>query len=392
MLAGCCLRLGVCADGRCCSPVPSYPPISIPRHITLQTQSTQHTQHTQHASSPPAGSIAALPPLSYGLGSAAGALRQLAAARHVGKVVCDSGTATAVGGTGGGAGGKWLISGGTGALGALCARWLAASGGAQHLTLLGRTGLAPAAAGGSAGSGSTAAAASSPAAILAAATAGGAWAAAVTLLKCDAAAGSDADFAAAGAAASDGGGNRRLAPPLAGVMHAGGVLVDGMLQNQTLAGLRAVLAPKAAGAARLAGGAAAAAAAQPLATIKLFSSVAAALGSGGQANYAAANALLDAAAAGWQSGGVPALAVGWGAWAGAGMAAHAGARAAAAAGMGVLCSLPIRSFACLCACCWCVLGASVVCASLPAPTSATSTTLPYTFNNMIGQFFTAFHP
>ena len=259
-----------------------------------------------------AGDIATLPPLTYSLGSAALALRQLAAARHVGKIVAADPSIGSSSRTGGASAGRWVISGGSGALGALAAKWLVAAG-ARHIVLLGRTGAA--------GTSSTAAAPGSeadPATILAAATSAGSWAAAVTLFKCDAAAAADSASVLDSSACR----GQQLGLPLAGMLHAGGVLQDATLQNQTLMGLRSVFAPKAAGTAHLA--TSAAAWLQPLAAVKLFSSVAATLGSGGQANYAAANTLLDTAAGSMQQGGLPAVAVNWGAWAGAGMAAHAG--------------------------------------------------------------------
>jgi len=53
----------------------------------------------------------------------------------------------------------------------------------------------------------------------------------------------------------------------------------------------------------------------------LFSSIAALLGSPGQAAYAAANGALDTVAASWHRCGIPVMSVQWGGWAGAGMAA-----------------------------------------------------------------------
>ena len=65
---------------------------------------------------------------------------------------------------------------------------------------------------------------------------------------------------------------------------------DALLANQTAGSMRAVFAPKVSGAL----GILSTAAALPLQSVVLFSSVAGQLGSAGQVNYGAANAVLDA--------------------------------------------------------------------------------------------------
>ncbi len=110
----------------------------------------------------------------------------------------------------------------------------------------------------------------------------------------------------------------RTMPPLRGIIHAAGVLDDGVLANQDLTRFRQVLRPKVDGAWNLH----AATRDLPLDFFVLFSSAAAVMGAPGQGNYAAANSFLDALAHERQGQGLPGLSLNWGAWADAGMAAR----------------------------------------------------------------------
>ncbi|ATB41074.1 type I polyketide synthase [Cystobacter fuscus] len=104
-------------------------------------------------------------------------------------------------------------------------------------------------------------------------------------------------------------------PPLRGVIHAAGVLEDGALLQQELERFERVMNPKVAGAwnlHRLTRD-------RPLDFFVLFSSASALLGSGGQGNYAAANAFLDALAHERRAHGLPAQSLDWGPWAETGM-------------------------------------------------------------------------
>ena len=171
-----------------------------------------------------------------------------------------------------------LVTGATGALGRLVARHLVERHGVRNVVLAGRRGHA----------------AEGMAELEAELVRGGA---SVSVVACDI-----ADRDAVASLLAD--------HPVTAVVHAAGVIDDGLVTSLSPERLRNVLAPKVLGAVWLDE----LTRDRELTEFVLFSSASATIGNAGQAAYSAANAFLDALAHRRRAQGLPAHSLGWGLW------------------------------------------------------------------------------
>ncbi|WP_443076820.1 type I polyketide synthase [Streptomyces sp. TRM 70361] len=222
------------------------------------------------------GRLTLLPARTWDVRQAAEVLRHVGSGGHVGKNVLMLPRALDPEGT-------VLITGGTGVLGSLLARHLVEHRGVRHLVLSSRSG--PAAPG-----------AQELAEQL------GALGARVRVAACDV---TDREALAELLATLP------AEHPLTGVVHAAGVADDGVIEALTPERITGVLRPKVQAALALheltAG--------HDLALFTVYASASSAFGSPGQANYAAANAFLEALVQHRRTRGLAATALGWGLWA-----------------------------------------------------------------------------
>ncbi|MEU5980637.1 SDR family NAD(P)-dependent oxidoreductase, partial [Streptomyces sp. NPDC047315] len=221
------------------------------------------------------GVLAPAPVRSWPLAQGREAFRYLSGARHVGKVVLRPSPGIDDGAT-------VLVSGGTGTLGGLVAEHLV-RGGVRHMVLTGRRGAA----------------------------APGVDGLVERLTQLGASVRVEAVDMADPTAVKDVVEGIGPEHPLAGVVHAAGVVDDGVVSGLSAQRLAGVWGAKAAGAFNLHR----ATEHLPLTMFVVLSSAAGTLGSAGQANYAAANAFCDALIAHRRAAGLAGNSVGWGLWA-----------------------------------------------------------------------------
>lgn len=237
------------------------------------------------------GSLVPLPNRVYPIRESIEALRFMARAKHIGKIVIEAAPdeddslereATFDEGA------SYLITGGLGGLGLKLAQWMVDRG-ARCLVLTGRSG------------------ASEPVQpVLDAMKRDGAR---IEVRKCDV---SDYDSVAELIADID-----ESMPPLKGIMHLAGLLDDAVLRDLTRERFDTVMAPKVHGSWNLHS----LTLDRPLDVFVLFSSLSATIGSPGQGNYASANAFMDALAHHRRAKGMVGMSINWSAWSEVGMAA-----------------------------------------------------------------------
>ena len=246
------------------------------------------------------GALKPLPVKTFALSEVTEAFRHMARGKHIGKLVVkadarktfafpaseplvtfrpDS---------------TYLITGGMGGLGRVVAGWMLQRG-AKHLVLVGRTDMSIA----------------HDHSVDALRESG----AELTYLRCDVSSEDDVAAMLAHIAVT--------LPPLKGIVHAAGLLDDGILLNLNQDRLETVMAPKVYGSWNL----------HHLTTdhhlldfFVLFSSIASLIGAPGQGNYSAANSFMDALAHYRHASGLPALSINWGPWSEVGLAARIGYR------------------------------------------------------------------